>query len=144
VVNELVERLREKLKPQTGIVSPQDYLLKTVYEELTALLGSYRPLKVNPRGISLYVLAGLQGSGKTTTAAKLGYFLKRNGKSVVLGAADPYRPAGAEQLRVLASENGLYFESFVENGKVDIAKIQSFMKKICTMCSFWTLQAGFM
>jgi len=54
---------------------------------------------VNPRGISLYVLAGLQGSGKTTTAAKLGYFLKRNGKSVVLGAADPYRPAGAEQLR---------------------------------------------
>jgi len=63
---------------------------------------------VNPRGISLYVLAGLQGSGKTTTAAKLGYFLKRNGKSVVLGAADPYRPAGAEQLRVLASENGLY------------------------------------
>jgi len=50
----------------------------------------------------------LQGSGKTTTAAKLGYFLKRNGKSVVLGAADPYRPAGAEQLRVLASENGLY------------------------------------
>jgi len=43
---------------------------------------------VNPRGISLYVLAGLQGSGKTTTAAKLGYFLKRNGKSVVLGAAD--------------------------------------------------------
>jgi len=75
VVNELVERLREKLKPQTGIVSPQDYLLKTVYEELTALLGSYRPLKVNPRGISLYVLAGLQGSGKTTTAAKLGYFL---------------------------------------------------------------------
>jgi len=44
---------------------------------------------------------------------------------VVLGAADPYRPAGAEQLRVLASENGLYFESFVENGKVDIAKIQS-------------------
>lgn len=129
VVNELVERLREKLKPQTGIVSPQDYLLKTVYEELTALLGSYRPLKVNPRGISLYVLAGLQGSGKTTTAAKLGYFLKRSGKSVVLGAADPFRPAGAEQLKVLASENGLYFESFVENGKVDIGKIQNFMKR---------------
>jgi len=79
---------------------------------------------VNPRGISLYVLAGLQGSGKTTTAAKLGYFLKRNGKSVVLGAADPYRPAGAEQLRVLASENGLYFESFVEMVKSTLRRFK--------------------
>jgi signal recognition particle subunit SRP54 len=129
VVNELIDRLRNKLQPQTGIVSPQDYLLKSVYDELTSLLGSYRPLKTNPKGISIYLLAGLQGSGKTTTAAKLGYFLKRSGKSVVLGAADPYRPAGAEQLRVLAEENGLNFESFITDGRVDIEKIRNFTKR---------------
>ncbi|WP_018963025.1 signal recognition particle protein [Coprothermobacter platensis] len=129
VVNELIERLKNTLKPQTGVVSPQDYLLKTVYEELTGILGSYRPLKNNPKGVSIYLLAGLQGSGKTTTAAKLGYFLKRSGKSVVLGAADPYRPAGAEQLRVLAQENGLNYESFIEDGHVNVNKIKDFAKR---------------
>lgn len=129
VVNDLLERLREKLKPQTGVVSPADYLLKVVFGEIAQILGSYRPLATNARGLSIYMLVGLQGSGKTTTAAKLGFFLKRKGKSVVLGAADPYRPAGAEQLKVLAAENGLYFESFVDQGSVNVNRIKEFAKK---------------
>jgi signal recognition particle subunit SRP54 len=84
-------------------VSPGDQVVKIVHDELVALLGSESPAlaeaSVPP---TVLMLVGLQGSGKTTTAAKLARRLKHEGARPVLAACDPYRPAAAEQLRTLA------------------------------------------
>ncbi len=85
-------------------VNPGQQLVKIVHDELAALLGERQvPLQVEPVGLTVILLVGLQGSGKTTTAAKLAARLKRELKFPFLVAADLKRPAAEEQLRQLAS-----------------------------------------
>ena len=99
-----VERVREKAVGLDKIksVSPGQQLVKIVHDELIVLLGeSLAPLTFAPVPPTVVLLVGLQGSGKTTTAAKLAARLKREQKAPCLVAADIYRPAAEEQLEQL-------------------------------------------
>jgi signal recognition particle subunit SRP54 len=113
VVKDFVDSVRKRALGQEVIesLSPGQQFIKIVYEELVRTLGeksSELDLKATPPvGI---MLAGLQGSGKTTTAAKLAKYLKQNKRNPYLVPADIYRPAAVEQLRVLSEqvEVGVY------------------------------------
>ena len=110
VVKDFVAAVRERAVGQEVLsaLSPAQQVLKVVQSELTKVLGgSLEPLNLKKRPAVL-LLVGLQGSGKTTTAAKLALHLKRSlGKQVLLVPADTQRPAATEQLRTLARENSL-------------------------------------
>ena len=90
-------------------LTPSQNVVKIVLEELTELLGSTESKLVlaQNRIPNVIMLVGLQGSGKTTAAAKLAYLLKRQGKSPLLAACDVYRPAAADQLATLGGELGV-------------------------------------
>ncbi|WP_181306591.1 signal recognition particle protein [Rufibacter sp. XAAS-G3-1] len=90
-------------------VSPGQLMVKIVHEELTELMGGEKQ-DININGSPAIVLiAGLQGSGKTTFTGKLANFLKRQGKGVLVAACDVYRPAAIDQLNVLAEQVGVDF-----------------------------------
>ena len=83
-------------------VSPQDHFIKICHDELVALMQAPEEgLKLQKKGVSSVMMVGLQGSGKTTSAGKLAYLLKSQGHRPMLVAADIYRPAAIEQLKVL-------------------------------------------
>jgi signal recognition particle subunit SRP54 len=89
-------------------VNPGQQLVKIVYDELVRLLGEQRaPLQFSSVPPTVMLVVGLQGSGKTTTAAKLAARLKREQKAPFLVAADVYRPAAEEQLRQLGEQVGV-------------------------------------
>ncbi|MCG3198104.1 MAG: Signal recognition particle protein [bacterium] len=84
-------------------LTPGQQVIKIVHEELINLMGGGEEIPTLPRGSRQAVmLMGLQGSGKTTTAAKLASFYKKEGRRPLLVAADVYRPAAIDQLRILA------------------------------------------
>ncbi len=88
-------------------VSPGQLMVKIVHEELTELMGGQKQdisLKGEP---AVILIAGLQGSGKTTFTGKLAHHLKRQGRSVLVAACDVYRPAAINQLQVLAGQVGV-------------------------------------
>jgi len=104
----------ERLKPQAiGLtrlkaVSPGQQLVKLVHDELVTMLGGEaRGIAFRSVGPTVVLLVGLQGSGKTTTAAKLAARLRREQKAPYLVAADVYRPAAQEQLTILAGQVGV-------------------------------------
>ena len=104
VVKGLVDRIAAKAKGAEVLQSltPAQQLVKIVRDELTGILGDIpKPLnlKGNP---AVFLMVGLQGSGKTTTAVKLALRLRKEGKRAVLAPADTHRPAAMEQLVVLA------------------------------------------
>jgi signal recognition particle subunit SRP54 len=101
------ERVRAQAVGVTALktVRPGQQLVKIVHDELVRLLGETRaPLQFASVPPTVMLLVGLQGSGKTTTAAKLAVRLKREQKAPFLVAADVYRPAAEEQLRQLAQQ----------------------------------------
>ena len=99
-------------------VSQRDYITNLVYEELAGLMGeSYEP-DIRPKRI---LLAGIYGSGKTTTSAKLAKFYQDRGMGVGLICCDVSRPAAYEQLETLAKQANVGF--FGINGEKDIARI---------------------
>src|SRR5437667_389967 len=109
VTTGFVERVRERAVGGIAVraVSPGQQVAKLVHDEIAALLGgTKRTLDFAPVGPTVILLVGLQGSGKTTTAAKLARRLKREQKAPGLVAADPYRPAAGEQLRQLGEQIG--------------------------------------
>ena len=107
VARDLVERIRDRTL-QAGLLtslSPGQQVVKITNEELTATLGGgIHRLQRAPQGPSVILLAGLNGSGKTTTAAKLARHLKQSGQSSVLVAADLRRPAAIQQLETLGKQ----------------------------------------
>ena len=93
--------LKEKIPPG---ISRREHVIKVVYEELTRFLGEKAvPLKVNPKKRNIFMLVGIQGSGKTTTAAKLARYLQKRGYKTALICTDTYRPGAYAQLKQLAS-----------------------------------------
>lgn len=112
VVREFIEELRLDLvgKEITKGLKPYEEVLKRVYEKLVDYLGgSATDINFSPVPPTVIMMVGLQGSGKTTTCAKLANYLKKNGRHPVLVACDTYRPAAIDQLRVLASSVGCDF-----------------------------------
>jgi signal recognition particle subunit SRP54 len=94
--------LKEKVPPG---ISRREHVIKVVYEELTRFLGEKpAPLKVEPGKRKVLMLVGIQGSGKTTAAAKLARYFQKRGLKPALVCADTYRPGAFEQLQQLASE----------------------------------------
>jgi len=115
VVRSFLERVREKAVGEAVLesLSPGQAVIKVVHDELVALMGAQNEelnLATSPPAVIL--LAGLQGAGKTTTAAKLARFLReREKKQVLLCSVDVYRPAAIEQLAQLAEQTGVGFLS---------------------------------
>jgi len=110
VTRGFVERVRERAVGalQVKAVSPGQQVVKLVHDEITTLLGGTRSgLEFASVGPTVILLVGLQGSGKTTTAAKLARRLKLEQKAPALVAADIYRPAATEQLRQLGAQVGV-------------------------------------
>ena len=108
VAKKLIEEIREKSLGEQVIksVSPAQMIVKIVYDELTELMGGeQKPLNLSPKKLpAIIMVAGLQGSGKTTFCAKLALRLKKSGKQPMLVAADVYRPAAVDQLKALGQQ----------------------------------------
>ncbi|MFC1945566.1 signal recognition particle protein [Chloroflexota bacterium] len=106
VVREFVARIRERVTGADVLesLSPGQQIIKVVNEELVCILGEESRLEPAPKPPGVVMMVGLQGSGKTTTAAKLGLHLTRQGQKVLLVAADNRRPAAIEQLVALGRQ----------------------------------------
>ncbi|HEY3584225.1 MAG TPA: signal recognition particle protein [Casimicrobiaceae bacterium] len=112
VVRTFVKDLRDKAIGQevVGSLTPGQALIGVVARELTALMGGHaEPLQLATKPPAVILLAGLQGAGKTTTAAKLARLIAREKKKVLLVSTDVYRPAAIEQLKTLAAQVGVDF-----------------------------------
>lgn len=123
VAKDVTDSIREKALDRDVMiaVSPGQLLTKIVNEELAELMGGSNE-EINVKGDPAVVLiSGLQGSGKTTFAAKLANLLKSQGRDVMLTACDIYRPAAIEQLKVLGEQIGVEVYSEPENK--DVIKI---------------------
>ena len=104
VVKEFVASVKEKCLGETVMASltPGQQVIKIVNEELVELMGGTgSKLTYSPKGFTVYMMVGLQGTGKTTTCGKLANYLKKNGKKPMLCACDIYRPAAIDQLEVV-------------------------------------------
>ncbi|MET1159380.1 MAG: signal recognition particle protein Srp54 [Thermoprotei archaeon] len=110
VVVDLSKKIKERAlseEPPLG-VSRREWFITVVYEELVKLFGGDKKPNIRPpKKPWVILLVGLQGSGKTTTAAKLAYYYKLEGYRVGLVAADTYRPAAYEQLKQLGDQVGV-------------------------------------
>ncbi len=106
VVRDFISRVKERAVGQevSKALNPGQQVVKIVHDELIKLLGEPAPLVSSSDSPLVILLAGLQGSGKTTAAGKLARHLKKRGEQVLLVAADPYRPAAADQLSILGKE----------------------------------------
>jgi len=112
VVRDFIERVRERAIGQDVLQSltPGQALVKVVHDELIAIMGGVTDLDLNVPPPAIILMAGLQGSGKTTTVAKLARLLKeRRKKSVLVASCDIYRPAAIDQLETLSKEVGAVF-----------------------------------
>lgn len=110
VVKEFTKRTKERCLTAEVLdsLTPAQNVVKIVLDELTALMGEEsKPLQLSSRIPNVIMLVGLQGSGKTTAAAKLAYLLKQQNHSPLLCACDVYRPAAADQLQTLGEEIGV-------------------------------------
>ncbi|ETW95892.1 MAG: hypothetical protein ETSY2_47445 [Candidatus Entotheonella gemina] len=124
VVKDFVERVREQSMGQEVMrsLTPGQQVVKIVRDELGALMGGeHRPLSISTRPPTTILLMGLQGSGKTTTAAKLARTFKDTGHRPMLVAADVYRPAAIDQLRTLGAS--LDIPVFAQDDSQDVAGI---------------------
>ena len=111
VTRDFLQRVSDKAMGERVMksVSPGQQIVKIVHDELAALIGKVgeTPLQWSPAPPTVVMLVGLQGSGKTSTAAKLAKRLNRKGRRVLLAACDLYRPAAVDQLRVLGRRAGV-------------------------------------
>ena len=128
VTKEFVAKVSEKAMGAEVMKSltPGQQVIKIVQQELTELMGGqHAKLKVASKLPTVIVLCGLQGAGKTTFAAKLGAYLKKQGKNPMLAACDTVRPAAVDQLKTLGEQTGIP----VHSGGTDPVKIVKQAKK---------------
>ena len=134
VAKEFVEKIKEKAVGEKILksIKPGDMVVKIVRDSLAQLLGKNLPseafdlsYKSSP---SVFLLVGLQGSGKTTTAAKLSLLLKNNKKRVLLSSLDVYRPAAIEQLNQLAKSIEIDYMENNPNDEITNLIKNSFLK----------------
>ena len=113
VVKEFINSIKSNIlgKEILKSVKPDQMIIKLVQDELVKILGSEnKSLNLSSSQLTKILFCGLQGSGKTTSIAKLSYLLKKaSKKKILLASADIYRPAAQEQLKVLAEETGSDF-----------------------------------
>ena len=117
VAKEITDRIKDQAMGQKILISvePGQLLIKIVHEELTQLMGGQKQ-DINLKGDPAVVLiAGLQGSGKTTFSGKLAQYIKKGGRNVLLVACDIYRPAAIDQLKVLGEQVGVEVYAEPEN-----------------------------
>ncbi len=125
VVRDFVKKVKERAVGEEVLSSltPGQQVIKIVNEELTALMGGTQAkLTLASQPPTIIMMVGLQGAGKTTTAAKLARLLKSQGHRPLLVAADIYRPAAIKQLMVLGEQIDVPVFSMGEQNPVDIAK----------------------
>jgi signal recognition particle subunit SRP54 len=126
VVKEFIAQVKQRAQGQEVLQSltPGQAVIQVVHDELTALMGKANVgLNLAAVAPAIILMAGLQGSGKTTTSAKLAKLLKEQKKKVLLASADVYRPAAIEQLKTLAKQLEVdCFDSNATQKPADIAK----------------------
>ena len=123
VVKDLTAEITEKARGAEVMESltPGQQVVKIVHEALIHILGEEEKLAVSPTGFTVFLLYGLQGTGKTTTAAKLALQLKERGKKPLLVSVDVHRPAAQEQLRILADQIGVDY--YLDPDEKDAARL---------------------
>lgn len=125
VAKQITDRIKDEAIGQKVLiaVNPNELFVKIVYDKLVELMGSQRQdinLKGDP---AVIMIAGLNGAGKTTFAAKLAKLLKSQGRQVMLAACDVYRPAAVDQLKVLGNQIGVEVYAEPDNkNAVEIAR----------------------
>ena len=110
VAKDFIAHVREKAMGEEvfGSLKPDQTVIKIVRDELTALLGGTQSkITLSSKGMTVIMLVGLQGAGKTTTAGKLGLMFKKKGHRPLLAACDVYRPAAIKQLEVLGQQTDI-------------------------------------
>jgi len=127
VVKQLVENIKVKAMGEEVLqsLSPSQQVIKIVHEELIRILGSHESrLRFANEPPSVFLIVGLQGSGKTTSTGKLARWLSKNGHRPMLVSVDVYRPAAREQLRVIAKEIGqpIYEGAEGETAPLDLTR----------------------
>lgn len=126
VVKDFVGKVSERAVGQEVLesLSPGQQVIKIVHEELISLMGATASkITFSSKPPTVYMMVGLQGSGKTTTTGKLGSLLRKQGKSPLLVACDIYRPAAIKQLQVVGSQLDLPVFSLGDSiNPVDVAK----------------------
>jgi signal recognition particle subunit SRP54 len=124
LVKDFLGRVEEQATGEKVLksVSPGQQIVKIVHDELVVMLGE-RPdaLKVAAVGPTVVMLVGLQGSGKTTTAAKLAKRMSREGRAPALAALDPYRPAAIDQLETLGRQ--ISVPVYADRAEKDVARV---------------------
>ena len=125
VVKDFVKNVSERAVGEAVMSSltPGQMIIKIVSDEMTTLMGgANEKLKISPKPPTVIMMVGLQGAGKTTTSAKLGGLLKKQGKRPLLTACDVYRPAAVKQLEVVGGQLGVpVFKIEGSKDPVDIA-----------------------
>lgn len=124
VAKEFIENVKVKAlgKEVLASISPGQLITKIIYDELTELLGGgQKELQINPTGITTLMVVGLQGSGKTTFCGKLAKRLTEHKRKVLLVAADIYRPAAIEQLKLLGKQINVEVFSLEERDAKKVA-----------------------
>src|SRR5450432_3047727 len=109
VVKQFIEAVKEQAMGQEVLtaLSPAQQVVKIVRDEMVKMLGTHQAkLRMANDPPSVFMIVGLQGSGKTTSTAKLSRYLSKNGHRPMVVSVDVYRPAAREQLRVIAREVG--------------------------------------
>lgn len=125
VVKTFVGKVRERAVGQEVLhsLTPGQQIVKIVYDEMTELMGGAETkLLLSSRTPTIVMAVGLQGAGKTTTVAKLGKTLVKQGRRPLLVACDVYRPAAIKQLQVLGEQTGIPVFSMGQGNPVDIAR----------------------
>jgi signal recognition particle subunit SRP54 len=125
VVKQLIENIKVKAMGEEVLMalSPSQQVIKIVHEELIKILGSHESkLRYANEPPSVFLIVGLQGSGKTTSTGKLARWLSKNGHRPLLVSVDVYRPAAREQLKVIARDiNQTIYEGVGENKPLELA-----------------------
>ena len=131
VVREFINNIKTNIvgKEVLKSIKPDQMIIKLVQDELVQILGANnQPLKIEKNGLTKILFCGLQGSGKTTTVAKLAYHIqKESKKKILLVSADIYRPAAQDQLKILSKQVNVEFFDHQNSQSVEIITSESLL-----------------